>query len=482
MKAEELQNRVLASAESFGFKKKTDELSNGNAIFRCNLKDEKGANYFGFIRPEEQISGAYSDFSLVVFPGNDANNVTGCLVAFVVGSSGFTNDYDLATRPGIRRAFLDLLSDDRNASFCKVSFTDIETRSDDLVNFIAEHHPEFGPVAAKYGTVLPAARYVDLTDIDKAMEIVDGWLARYAKIRNWATNKRQRDAIESAIAKCVSKPAVDDEAEIRELLRKRRYVVLQGAPGTGKTYTSNRIAADYRPENVLFVQFHAETTYPDFIYGIEPDVHSGAEGVKFKQKEGTLYRAVKRALELKKQGSDDRVLLIIDEINRANLSSVLGPVFYLFEPGGSGFRAKIKIGNMELESLPDNIDVLATMNTADRSLAVVDFALRRRFAWYTMKPHVLESEHLGPDAVFRKDVFLRFDDIFRMHATDEELSLQPGHSYFIARPDDDEDFRNRLQYELMPLIKEYLIQGYMPKAKESFSNLFYELLHKHLFE
>ena len=82
-----------------------------------------------------------------------------------------------------------------------------------------------------------------------------------------------------------------------------------------------------------------------------------------------------------------KVLLIIDEINRANLSNVLGPVFYLFEYQSGVRNVRVKLGDMELEKLPDNLHVIATMNTADRSLAVVDFALRRRFAWYTLRPH-----------------------------------------------------------------------------------------------
>ncbi|WP_223862515.1 AAA family ATPase, partial [Enterobacter hormaechei] len=109
---------------------------------------------------------------------------------------------------------------------------------------------------------------------------------------------------------------------------------------------------------------------------------------KFKAKEGVLYQAIKYANENEKE----KILLIIDEINRANLSNVLGPVFYLFEYQSGKRKVEISVGNMKLTHLPDNLHVIATMNTADRSLAVVDFALRRRFAWYTLRPYEITPE------------------------------------------------------------------------------------------
>ena len=123
-------------------------------------------------------------------------------------------------------------------------------------------------------------------------------------------------------------------------------------------------------------------------------------------------------------------MLIIDEINRANLSNVLGQVFYLFEYQMQESQVNIKVSDdLHLSSLPDNFYVIATMNTADRSLAVVDFALRRRFAWYTMKPHPILL--MGENQFF-KDDFNRINTIFEQYARDEELSLMPGQGYFRA--------------------------------------------------
>ena len=118
--------------------------------------------------------------------------------------------------------------------------------------------------------------------------------------------------------------------------------------------------------------------------------------------------------------------------------------------------------------LPENLFVIATMNTADRSLAVVDFALRRRFTWLTLKPHKIQ------DINFQEGYFNDFDSLFQKYATDDELNLQPGQSYFIAK--DEEEMKTRLEYEIMPLMKEYFNEGYLLKAKDEFSNYFYNKL------
>ena len=122
------------------------------------------------------------------------------------------------------------------------------------------------------------------------------------------------------------------------------------------------------------------------------------------------------------------------------------------------------------------------MNTADRSLAVVDFALRRRFAWYTLRPRVLNEDELEGGHGFDVEFYNRIAAIFERYATDEELNLQPGQSYFVTNSSEDKVSRDRIVYELMPLIKEYLREGYLTKAKESFSNLFYEKVQLQLFE
>ena len=339
-------------------------------------------------------------------------------------------------------------------------------------------HHQLTTVVKRYKTVLPASCIVNPQE-ENGMKIIYAWLATYAKIRSWATNKDQRDAIEKALSK-ISDPEVhNEENDIKDLLEKRKYIVLQGAPGTGKTYTALNIAKDNKDKKytqTFFEQFHAETTFSDFVYGIEPNISKGMSQPQFQAKKGILYQAVEYAIK----HENEKVLLIIDEINRANLSNVLGPVFYLFEYQTGERNVKISVGDMELTQLPDNLYVIATMNTADRSLAVVDFALRRRFAWYTLRPHEITP---GDGKKFMKETYNKFADIFFQYATDDELNLQPGQSYFIVGTNESaEEMKERMIYELLPLMKEYLTEGYLLKAKDAFCDLFLKETGKLMYE
>jgi 5-methylcytosine-specific restriction protein B len=186
---------------------------------------------------------------------------------------------------------------------------------------------------------------------------------------------------------------------------------------------------------------------------------------------GSFTQALKYAFE----NNNEKVILIIDEINRANLSNVLGPIFYLFEPKMDVSNVEIEISpNFKVKKLPENFFVISTMNTADRSLAVVDFALRRRFAWYTLKPKAIDSKY------FFKEDFSRIQEIFDWYASSSELTLQPGQGYFIA--DSEAEMKNRIRYEIFPLVKEYLQEGLLRNAKEEFNNYFSTRINLSLFE
>ena len=458
MTAKELESVIIESAKKFGVDFEKDN-NRKNAIHRSNIDDKGFSNqgaYFGFINPDEDNSGGYSDLSFVIFPQKDGGE---CVMSIGVGSLGYKNDLELASLPGLRRSYLRLMDDDGKC-FCKTSFLDIESTAKDLLAKVREDYPALKGVIETYKTVLLANRIVNP---ETDMAIINAWLAKYAEFRGWASNNAQRKAIKDALNTCKRKEKNDDYQNILSLLKNRKYIVLQGAPGTGKTYSALKIAEKYN--KTFFTQFHAETTYSDFVYGIQPKLD--ANTLTYEAKKGILYEAIEYA----KSNPTENILLIIDEINRANLSNVLGPVFYLFEYQRESSQT-IKIGEKEIDQLPQNLYVIATMNTADRSLAVVDFALRRRFSWYTLYPQAIKGITKGKK--FHDDLFNTISDMFDKYANDDELNLQPGQSYFITDESNAEELmKERLIYEIMPLMKEYFAEGYMLKAKDEFSNFFY---------
>ena len=419
---------------------------------------------------EEPKSGAFQDFTVTIFPSKIENSSS--IICFGIGSNGFNKDYDIARRPGIRRNIQKILDEN---SFCKQKFDDIET-SIDRKYFANEELNSIIPTLSTYTKFLPAFQIVKNLLSDEGKEVIASFLANYAQIRNWDTSKEKRNNINKAISKRTLKIGKNnkkkDYDEILNLLSLRKYVVLQGPPGTGKTRMAKIVANELNAE-VFFTQFHAETSYSDFIFGIRPDTNQSKE-LKYSEYEGKFLKAFKYASE----NPERKVLLIIDEINRANLSNVIGEMFYLFEPNMDSSNAKIKVGNIDIDKLPENLNVIATMNTADRSLAIVDFALRRRFAWYDMKPQVIQNEI--PNKKFFREEFEKVEKIFNDYADDSELAYQPGQSYFIAS--NEEEFKLRVRYELLPLINEYLDEGLLIDAKLAFEIFFKDTINISLFK
>ncbi|MGO4904798.1 McrB family protein [Flavobacterium sp. W20_MBD1_R3] len=453
---------IKDKAEQFGAK--ADNEFNKPYIERNNTKQEalkdNGA-YFGFIHPDEDTSGPFHDFSLTIFP-NEQNKPW--LVCLGIGSSGFKNDYELATYPGLRRLFSNLINE---RGFYKSDFSDIETSLPKTISG-SNDLQHIKNTIKTYSKVLPVCQIVDNPESKEGKEIIAAFVAGYAKLREWPSNKEHRKAITEALEPFLETEEIDEAEEIENLLKERKFIVLQGPPGTGKTRTAKLVSAKIKAKT-FFTQFHAETSFSDFIYGIRPDV-KGKE-LNYIESLGSFTEALKYAVENEKE----KTILIIDEINRANLSNVLGPIFYLFEHKMESSDVEIEIHpGFKITQLPANFNVIATMNTADRSLAVVDFALRRRFAWYTLKPKTINSKQ------FYKEDFSRIQEIFDWYATSNELALQPGQGYFIASSD--EEMKNRIKYEIFPLIKEYLQEGLVRNAKEEFNTYFLNRINQSLFE
>lgn len=479
MLIESIRQFVKDKAEQFGAK--TDNEYTKSYIERNNTKPDSlkdNGAYFGLIHPEEEVSGPYHDFSLTIFPDNENRP---WLICLGVGSLGFKNDFELSSYPGLRRLFSKLV-DDRG--FCKTDFSDIETSlprtltGSDTLQHIKR-------TIKTYSKVLPACQIVDDPSSEEGKRTIAAFVAAYAKLREWPTNKQHRKAVSEALQPFLKSETNNYFKQLEELVETRKFVILQGAPGTGKTRAARKVSEALRAVN-FFTQFHAETTYSDFIHGIRPDLSS--DQLKYVEKKGVFSEAVIYAI----QNPNQKVILTIDEINRANLSNVLGPIFYLFEYKRSNTEIQIEIfPGMKITNLPKNFYVIATMNTADRSLAVIDFALRRRFAWFELRPMPLKGkkQKLQENTVFElddEDVFFFIEDfsaineIFYWFASSNELSLQPGQGYFIANSV--EEMTSRIKYEVFPLIKEYLQEGLLQNAKEEFNNYFSNRISASLFE
>lgn len=241
------------------------------------------------------------------------------------------------------------------------------------------------------------------------------------------------------------------------LVRRKKNVILQGAPGTGKTFAARRLAYSMMgvidPDRVMMVQFHQSYSYEEFIMGYRPSKDG------FELRQGAFYNFCKAA----EIDSDNDYFFVIDEINRGNLSKIFGELFMLIESDKRGERHKLQLlYSGEKFFVPENVYVIGLMNTADRSLAMLDYALRRRFAFYVMKPGFDSDGFREYRARMGSD---RFDNLIRCVmqlntaiAGDDSLGegFCIGHSYFCKLEDvGKQGLSDIVEYELIPLLKEY---------------------------
>ena len=249
-----------------------------------------------------------------------------------------------------------------------------------------------------------------------------------------------------------------ERSQVAGLLATRRFVIVQGPPGTGKTMMATELVRDEYAGRGLSIQFHPNTTYENFIGGLAPATAAGELGFRFTPVPGFLMEAAARALS----DSEHDYLLHIDEINRADLAKVLGEATFLLEATATVER-KIDLPYDFGEPfhrrffLPKNLHILGTMNSADRSIAIVDVAVRRRFAFVSLWPRmsVVEQHACGT----MKQAFQDLVSIFIEHATEDAFPLVPGHSYFLEP--DEIRAKQSLNVNLLPLLEEYLAQGYV---------------------
>ena len=251
--------------------------------------------------------------------------------------------------------------------------------------------------------------------------------------------------------------AEEEYSKLVGILKAKKNVILQGAPGVGKTFAAKRLAYSVMGvkdiDRVMMVQFHQSYSYEDFIMGFRPSTTG------FELKKGAFYNFCKKA----EIDSDNDYFFIIDEINRGNLSKIFGELFMLIENDKRGIELQLLYSD-EKFAVPANVYIIGMMNTADRSLAMLDYALRRRFAFFEIKPGFETDGFREYKMSLDNDKFNKLincvEKLNSVIASDESLGegFCIGHSYFCnfeADKIDNECLYGIVEYELIPLLKEY---------------------------
>ena len=243
--------------------------------------------------------------------------------------------------------------------------------------------------------------------------------------------------------------------DLVDVLTNKKNIILQGAPGVGKTFAAKRLAwsmiGEKNPEQIEFIQFHQNYSYEDFVMGYKP-VEDG-----FELKYGVFHRFCMKA----KDDPDKKYFFIIDEINRGNMSKIFGELLMLIENDHRGEEATLAYDDMPF-TVPENVYLIGMMNTADRSLAMIDYALRRRFSFFDMEPAFdnatfkqyqdgLKSEKLD-------NLIARVMDLNKAIENDRSLGkgFCIGHSYFCGQKTcTDAWLRSVVKHDILPMLREY---------------------------
>ncbi len=434
------------------------------------LDGNKNVPFSAIINPSAPDSGGYSGMSFVIFPVKNGPP----MIAMVVGTMGLSPDEHILGRPGHSRLVY-AISKWLNHTFKDpykrrpIAWAKQEAlRIDKSVpESVQKGFPLYKDIFNKYGKEIYGFCEGDKQILElslKAFLDLNFEERGYYPLTNF--QKEQEDLKSQYFNFLMPKIT---EQEVFNLLNARKYVVLQGPPGTGKTRLSQNLIRGFYNGYGTTIQFHPNTTYETFIGGLFPESSGNKElGLTFSVKKGSLLEAVEAAKK-----TDQDYLLVIDEINRADLAKVLGEAIFCLEPYDErevqlNYNYE-NIGNKLM--LPKNLHILGTMNTADRSIAILDVAIRRRFGFVDLWPDISVIEQLGTSESLR--LYQSLLSIFIDYANDESIALMPGHSYFI-----DYYGMNQIDHmktNLLPLLKEYLANGYVASFADNIHSFIQEV-------
>lgn len=254
----------------------------------------------------------------------------------------------------------------------------------------------------------------------------------------------------------------DSRQSAKKFLLQGEPVVLYGPPGTGKSRMAKLLVDDIRDDRnvgiVKEIQFHQKFSYEDFVQGYRPD------GNGFSLQPGVFKRLCKRA----KERSEEEHVLIIDEFNRTELSTTLGEVLYLIEDREN---RSVQLGGQDADEeefqIPPNLNIIATMNTADRTIAVMDFALRRRFTFIPVWPDYAVMKEwirqIGFDVEgFTVDEYVTAVQVLNRRIIEHpqmNKHMQLGHTLFVPSGEDEidiDDITDRFRFAILPQLERYV--------------------------
>ena len=303
----------------------------------------------------------------------------------------------------------------------------------------------------------PMKTLTDITDYPDQLALIQGYFENDEDTLD--SEEMQVPLTEYSVENFLSEVYMDRGRydAIVGLLRAKKNVILQGAPGVGKTFTAKRLAYSMMgvkdASRVMMVQFHQSYSYEDFIEGYRPS------GAGFELVKGAFYSFCKKAAD----DEENEYFFVIDEINRGNLSKIFGELFMLIENDKRGYKLQL-LYSREFFYVPRNVHIIGMMNTADRSLAMLDYALRRRFAFVELRP-AFDSEGFraycaGLDNPRFEALVREVESLNSAIADDESLGegFCIGHSYFCNMEADsctDAALASIVDYELIPMLKEY---------------------------